>query len=350
MSRENKPILANECKDVDVVDLLAFFWRARRSIGVGVLVGLVLALGLVVFKKPSLYFTSVPVFLIEDAVGGTSDQVKSSFESLVSHRDLIAALSSSSAQLQIIGGKAPFKLKNSAGLFSLEFASLSSDPTGRIAVAALETLADATRSINARINETEKALSADLQRKSSPEIRYSNLVKRMTLELADSRIRLFALESRLSEKAGVRPLPSIVDRGTAMGDDVLRLIAIAGPKLSAEERQSIITDYAQAVGDIRAITAKYERPLEQMNESIRGFATSIRQSAQLSDSLYPVFAMDHVKYQNLVATGAHERFERKWPLFMVLGGAFGAVMGLIFYMGRQFLKDNQLRLRRALGG
>lgn len=324
---------------IDIIDVLGFLWRAKVFVIIGILVMTLLAVGVVNAKKPPVYITSVPVSF-EVAGGITPDQITANFNGLMARADIQKALHA--ANVGFVGGKPPFKLVSSAGEISLEFSSLSSDPGGERALSAVKALTEASRKLNQTQEDASFAVAPEKKASSDLEDTFRKLVVLQVSEEAPYRSRLFALEAKLAQKAGIRPIPATFVKGTSLGDDVFRLLGAADSKLTDSEKSEIIKEYSELAGAIRVIEAKYEAPLTQLTSALSGA------SGVLADLVkgYPVVLADEAAFKASVSIGAHERYESKRGLFLVLGMMLGGIFGLMTYGVVQFAKDNSSRLRK----
>jgi hypothetical protein len=324
---------------IDIIDVLGFLWRAKVFVIIGILVMTLLAVGVVNAQKPPIYITSVPVSL-EVAGGITTDQITANFNGLMARADIQKALHA--AKGGFVGGKPPFKLTSSAGETSVEFSSLSSDPGGERALNAVKALTEAARKLNQTQEDASSTVAPEKKASSDLEDTFRKLVASQVSEEAPYRSRLFALEANLAQKMGIRPIPATFVKGTSLGDDVFRLLGAADSKLTDSEKAEIIKEYSELAGAIRVIEAKYEAPLAQLTSALSGA------SGVLADLVkgYPVVLADEAAFKASVSIGAHERYESKRGLFLVLGVMLGGIFGLMTYGVVQFAKDNSSRLRK----
>lgn len=329
---------ASEDDYIDIIDVLGFLWRAKVFVIIGILVMTLLAVGVVNAKKPPVYVTTVPVSL-EVAGGITPDQITANFNELMSRSDIQKALRS--ADVGFVGGKPPFKLVSSAGETSVEFSSISSDPGGERALTAVRALTEAARKLNQTQEDASSAVAPEKKASSDLEDTFRKLVASQVSEEAPYRSRLFALEANLAQKTGIRPIPATFVKGTSLGDDVFRLLSAADSKLTDSEKSEIIKEYSELAGAIKVIEAKYEAPLNQLTSALSGA------SGVLADLVkgYPVVLADEAAFKASVSIGAHERYESKRGLFLVLGVMLGGIMGLMAYGMKIFLTQNYSRLR-----
>jgi hypothetical protein len=325
---------------IDIIDVLGFLWRAKVFVIIGILVMTLLSVGVVNAKKPPVFVTTLPVSL-EVAGGITPDQITANFNGLMTRPDIQKALRS--ADVGFVGGKPPFKLVSSAGETSLEFSSLSSDPGGERALNAVRALTDAARKLNQTQEDASSAVAPEKKASSDLEDTFRKLVALQVSEEAPYRSRLFALEANLAQKTSIRPIPATFVKGTSLGDDVFRLLGAADSKLTDSEKAEIIKEYSELAGAIRVIEAKYEAPLNQLTSALSGA------SGVLADLVkgYPVIVVDEAAFKASVSIGAHERYESKRGLFLVLGVMLGGLFGLISYGASQFLVANKERLKAA---
>jgi hypothetical protein len=324
---------------IDIIDVLGFVWRAKVFVIIGVVVMVAAAIGVVNAKKPPVFISSVPVTL-EVAGGISADQITAKFQSLIGRADVIRDLTS--AGVGFVGGKAPFKLVNSSGEMSLEVSSLSSDTGGERALKAVKALTAASEKLNKTQAEASSNVTPTQKSTTDLETKFKQVVAAQVAEEAPFRAKLFALEARLAQKSGTRPIPATFVKGTSVGDDVMRLLGATESKLTEPERTKIIQEYSELVGSIKAIEAKYESSVTQMASALSAA------SGVLSDVVkgYPVLVADEGAYKATVAIGSHERYESKRALFVVLGVLLGGLLGLMTYGVVIFVRENSTRVRQ----
>ena len=327
---------------IDIIDVLAFLWRAKVFVITGILLGLVGAIAVTEAKKPAVYVTNMPVSL-EVAGGITGDGIVAKFNGLLGRTEVRVAMQS--AGVSNIGGKLPFKLKNDSAGVSLEVSSLVADTAGDKALAAAKALATAARDLNKKMSEAASLAPLSKASKSDLEVQFARLASAQALEEAPVRAKLFAMESRLAQKSGIKPTPAAVVNGTAIGDDVLRLLGAADGKLSAAERDAVIFEYSQLVGTIKALQAKYEQPLAEMTSALASLSAGLIKSATGEGDSYPVIAVNEAAYKASVAAGTHECYESKRLLFAILGIMLGGMLGLMAYGMSRFFAENRDRIR-----
>jgi hypothetical protein len=332
----NKP--APQDDYIDIIDVMGFLWRAKVYVIVGVLLMILAAIGVINSKKPPVFVSTVPVTL-EVAGGISPEQIIGKFNSLLGRADIIKDLNA--AGVGFVGGKAPFKLVNTLGVMSLEVSSLSSDPSGERALRAAQVLTEASEKLNKTQTEAPTDRASSKTTTSDLEGQFRQIVAAQVAEEAPFRAKLFALEARLAQKSGRNPLPSTFVKGTSVGDDVMRLFGAAESKLMNSEKAHVIQEYANLVGSIRAIGAKYEDPLIKLSKAMEA------SSSVLADLVkgYPVLVANEGVYRASVSVGTHERYESKRALFLVLGVLLGGLLGTMAYGLRIFLAENRDRLQ-----
>ena len=333
----NKP--APQDDYIDIIDVLGFLWRAKVYVIVGVVLMVAAAIGVVISKKPPVFISTVPVTL-EVAGGISSDQISAKFGSLLGRADIIKDLNA--AGVGFVGGKAPFRLVNTLGVMTLEVSSLSTDSSGERALKAVQALTAAAEKLNKTQTDASADVTASKKSTSDLEEKFRQVVAAQVAEEAPFRAKLFALEARLAQKSGRNPTPATFVKGTSTGDDVMRLFGAAESKLTDLEKTEIIQEYADLVGSIKAIEAKYEEPLLQLAKAMEA------SSGLLSDVVrgYPVLVANEGAYRASVAIGVHERYESKRALFVVLGVLLGGLLGLMTYGLVIFMRQNSARLRQ----
>ncbi len=334
---------------LDMIDVFGFVWRAKVWVVLGVSAGLLFAMAVVTLKKPPVYVTTLPV-TFEVSGGYTSDGVLNKFNQLIDSVDLRAKVAESLGQDGLVAGKAPFKLANAGGNWSLEVSSKGSDSTG---AAALE-MANVIQAVGKSLNENNANVASEEHVsehvKSELEMRFVSVASRQAKEEAPLRAKLFALESKLAQKAGVRPQPSSFVEGTSIGDDVLRMLGASEGKLTEAERQAVLAEYASLTGEIRAVQAKYAQPIKELTASLATMSGPTIADVFHDAGKLPVIKVDETVYRGMVATGSHERFESKKALFLILGVMLGGMLGLMGYGVKLFINENRDRIRAVLAG
>jgi hypothetical protein len=274
------------------------------------------------------------------------------FNQLIDRPDLRSRLS----DVEPVGGKMPFKLVSTGNVPTLEVSSLDADASGGKALKAAEGLTAAARELNQKILAAAK--SVGLEPASKPgqsaeiEMQYSKVAAMQTSEEAPLRVKLFSLEARLAQRSGLRPVPSVVVQagaaggGMGLGDDVMRLLGALDGKLSVSERATILSEYADIVGRIRAIQAKYAQPVTEMTAAMASLSGEILKAASGDVGLVPVVVVDKAAFAGAVAAGTHERYESKRALFLALGVILGGMLGLMAFGVRIFIAENRERIQK----
>jgi hypothetical protein len=322
---------------VDIIDVMVFLWRAKVFVFVGVLLFSGVALAYVNSRKPPVYVTDLPIRLA--AAGGiTPDAIITKFNGFIAGSRVQEALLSRG--VGFVGGKPPFRLMKGENSFALEVNSLQPDPSGERALNWAKTLYEVTQDSNKK--SADEGSAAKIKAPSSDlEYKLAQLAGAQAAEEAPLRLELFSLEARLAQAAGSRPTPAAFFKGTSIGEDVLRLMAAAQSRITATEREKILSSYSDLIGKIKAVQAKYEWPLAELEKSLalaEGVLTSLGTG-------YPAAWVDEVEYKSSVMAGSHQRFENKTWLFLLLGAVLGAVFGLMSYASLSFFRANLSRLR-----
>ena len=332
-----------------MIDVIGFLWRAKLWVIIGILLGVTGAVITVYAKKPPAYVTSFPITL-EVTRSLSTEGIITKFNDFIERTDTRAALSG----VEPVGGKMPFKLNAVGNVLTLEVSRLSSDPSGEDAMKTADLLTNIARELNNKIiaaangvepNVTTSAPGQDLGEQ------FAKVAAMAASEEAPLRAKLFALESRLAQKSGIKPQPSMtvntaVSAGTSLGDDVLRLVGSLDGKLSPAERTAVMHEYSDLVGQIRATQAKYVQPLTEMTTAMATLSPGIIKRATGDIGQVPVLVVDNLAYKASVAAGTHERYESKRALFIVLGFILGGMLGLMAYGVRLFIAENRERIRK----
>ena len=336
---------------IDIIDILSFLWRSKFWIISGIALGCGLAVVTVQTKKPPTYVSTLPISL-EAAGSLTTDGVVAKFNQLIDRPDLRSRLS----DVEPVGGKMPFKLVSTGNVLTLEVSSLDADASGGKALKAAEGLTAAARELNQKILAAAKSVGVEPASKPGQsaeiEMQYAKVAAMQTSEEAPLRVKLFSLEARLAQRSGLRPVPSVVVQagaaggGMGLGDDGMRLLGALDGKLSVSERAAILSEYADIVGRIRAIQAKYAQPVTEMTAAMASLSGGILKAASGDVGLMPVVVVDKAAFAGAVAAGTHERYESKRALFLALGVILGGMLGLMGFGVKLFLQGNRERLRK----
>jgi hypothetical protein len=328
---------------IDIIDVIGFIWRAKVFVLIGALIGAATVVGIINTKKPPVFKTLLPA-TFEVAGGVTADSNIAKFNELIGREEVQKSLEL--ANVGFIAGRVPFKLSNSGNQLTLEFASLTSDPLGERALKAAKSLAEASRAVNKKIDNSAESASPKKSARSDLEIKFARLAEAQAREEAIPRVKLFTLEARLAQKSGMNPAPAAIVNGTALGDDVLRLLAGAEVKLTPDERQEILDEYAKLVGEIESIQSKFEQPTREMAAAMAGLSSSIINLAASDGDKFPVVTIDEAAFKSSVVAGSHEHYESKGLIFIIIGLTGGAILGLAMFGFARFARENAERLRR----
>jgi hypothetical protein len=334
---------------IELFDVAAFLWRARIFLLLGIVLGITTSAVLLDKKKPPAYVTSLAIRL--ETVGGINTEgVINNFSQFVERPELKTRLS----DVEPVGGRMPFKLVSTGNALTLEVASLHADASGARALKSAEGLTAAAREMNNKILEAANAVvnNSDGEKQGSGfESQFAKLAAMQASEEAPLRAKLFGLEARLARRSGLRPVPSVVVQpgaaggGMGLGDDVMRLFGALDGKLSGSERDAVLSEYADIVGRIRAVQAKYAQPLTEITAAMAALSDGILKAASGDVGLVPVVVVDKAAFAGAVAAGTHERYESKRVLFLALGVILGGILGLMAYGFLVFITENRERIR-----
>ncbi len=348
-SVQKSPLSPSEDEYIDMIDVIGFLWRAKLWVITGIVIGITCAAVTVYSKKPPVYVTSLPITL-EVAAALNPDAIVAKFNQFIDRPDLKAALPG----VALLGGKMPFKLVSSGSNLGLEVSRLSAEASGDEAMKAAEGLTIAARALNKKMTDAAKSAESAITQVSQGidiEADFAKVAQMQASDEAPVKAKLFALESKLGQKSGMRPVPSIIVNagavsGTSVGDDVLRLLGALEGKISAAERAAVITEYSSLVGQIRAIQAKYVQPINEMTAGMASLSAGIIKSATGDLGEVPVVVVDKAAFKASVAAGTHERYESKRTLFIALGLILGGMLGLMAYGVRLFIAENRERIQK----
>lgn len=346
----SKSIAATDSGEyVDIIDVVGFLSRSKMWLASGILAGLLGAGFLFTTKMSPTYFTSVPLTNEGVVKAFAASDLQSLFDRSEFKSAFAARYAARSGGKILVEGSLPFKVLASGANLILEIASKSSDPLGS---RALEITNDLSLSVT-EYNKNEKA-HFDAQNagvmpvlKTDLEVTFTKVVALQSAEESPYRVKLFAMEAMLSQRAGMRPIPATAVLGSSMGDDVLRLLGAVGGKISPEERTKLLTEYGLISGAIKAIQAKYELPIKDLSSRFAPLSAGLIAAANGPMPVY-VPVIDDVAFKASVAAGLHERKETKLPFILAIGLILGALFGLMAYGTKIFIEDNRDRLKAAL--
>jgi hypothetical protein len=351
MTKGNQAVLQiPESEFIDVIDVAWLVWKARTWLLSGIILGTFGAMYVAQVKKPPVFVSLLSANL--DVAGGINfDSSAAKFNEFISRADVLSIFSASggSGAGALINGKILAKLVSQPSSVMLEVSSLSADSSGEAALKLAQKLTSTARDLNKRLTEARASVSAGgaVSGRSDLEKNFAKLTSAQAREEAPLRAKLFALESKLSMRAGIRPTPSALVQGTAIGDDVLRMMGALDSKLTPEERTQVISEYSELVGAIRGVQAKYEQPVRELTGSLSVLSASVINNVTGGAGLYPVIVVDEAAYRARVAAGTHERYESKRALILVLGAILGGMMGLMGYGLNSFIGANRERIRQV---
>ena len=329
---------------IDLIDVAGFIWKARLWLLSGVIFGALGAFYVSQTKKPPVFNSVIPATL-EIAGGITFDTSAAKFLELLSRVDVVSAFTASGGT--VINGKVPAKIVSGPSGVTLEIGSLSSDPTGESALKVARVFTLVARDLNKKLLDARAGVPAGQapEGPSDSEKNYAKLSTAHAQEEAPLRVRLFALETKLSQRAGIRPTPGAITQGTSIGDDVLRMLGALEGKMTPSEHAKVIAEYSELVGSIRAVQAKYEQPVRELTAGLSVLSAGLINNVMGEAGLYPVVVVDEAAFRSIVAAGIHERYESKRSLFLALGVILGGMLGLMGYGMKLFIAANQERIR-----
>jgi len=328
----------------DVIDVISWCWQAKLWIVSTMIIGLVSGLTWSYFRRPPQFVTNVPV-QIETGKSLSPESLEAKFNELLGTKDARSGFESIFSA-KMLTSPAIRLFANNTGSY-IEIRSLTSDPTGELAFNATNLLHSVAKNLNQKIHQDHKSTHSPDARPTSPdEQRLANLIAAQILEEAPIKERIFAIESKLAEQAGPRAIPVARIQFNVVGDDVLRLLGILGAKIPPNERDKIVDEFAALSGKIRAIQAKYEKPLRDLTAGLNALSQSLIDNSSGESSLYPVVMLQEDSYRAAVTGKTHERSENKVKLYSMLGVMIGAVLGMVGFAIKNYLANNLNRLRR----
>jgi hypothetical protein len=337
--------LPPEDEYLDIIDVIGFLWRSKWWTLSCLAIGIAASTLLISLKKPPVYVVTMPVRM-EISSGLTSDEVTSKFNRLNSSADVIETMRQKDA---LIVGQSPIKLLATTLGYQVEVSSESPDPLGVKAVENAKLVSEIAKKLNARVDAvTSTGMTPSKGAVSDLEQKFSLLAEKKSLEEAPVLTKIYEIEARLAQKLGSSGLEFPPSTDETEGDQVLRLIARLGEKLTQIEKQRIIADHSRLVGEMKLIRAKYEEPVRKLSESLRQLSQGLLNSVDQNADKFPVYSIDEATFQSLVGTGSHQRYESKKTLLVILGAILGAMMGLFFYGTKLYFEENKERLRRIV--
>ena len=335
---------------IDLVDVVGFLWRGRIWILSSIILGMLGAAAMAVIKFQPTYYTSVPLIKGSDSPGAAAAELSRVIEAPKIKATMMDRYVAHSAGEFNVDGNFPLKITSSATNLDLEISAKSQDATGLRALGIAHdlnlSLIELKKSQNERLSKHASAEAFPIGN-GELETAFTKLVALQNSEESPHRVKLFALEATLSQRAGVRPTPSTFVLGTSIGDDVLRLLGALDGKMSREEQMKILVEYGQITGAIRAIQAKYDQPIKELSARFAQVSAEIIASVPVPIPI-PIPVVDEAAFKSAVAAGTHERKETKQPFVLAVGVILGALFGIVGFGIKVFIGDNRERLRAAL--
>jgi hypothetical protein len=334
---------------IDIVDVIGFLWRAKIWIFSGIFIGLVGAFFVFRTKMRPTYYTSVPFSAVGFSPGLAVAELNRFVDGPEVKPLISAKYSAHSNSDPVVDGNFPLKFVMSGSNYILEVAAKFQDSSGMKALGIASDLSRVVAQYRKDLIDHSSALDSGtvVVKKTDLESTFTKLVAMQSIEESPYRVKLFAMEALLAQKSGTRPIPATSVLGTAMGDDVLRLMGILGSKLSNEERVKMLSEYGMITGAIKAIQAKYDLPIRELSGRFAPMSPEI--IASVNAVPFPVPVIDEPAFRVSVAAGTHERKESKLPIILALGVIIGAAAGIFGYGTKTFIEDNQDRIRAAIG-
>ncbi|MCX6124928.1 MAG: hypothetical protein NTV34_09300, partial [Proteobacteria bacterium] len=320
---------ANESENIDLIDIIGVFWKAKIFLGVGVLIGVLAALVVVNFKEESIHVTKIqlntapfPASAIEAAVtrintlivqSDTANAVYSRLESDPDKSVLTSLVGQGLSREKFIRLQSDLK---GAGNFPLKF-YFAKDENTIVAETRLPS------------SEEKPILSAALTRATLDEIfqdrllEYRKLVKKRELESAKIQQEMLTLENQLRVKLGASALPpTIPDQ-----DYIPRLVSLLrqSRKITETEAETILlqrADFAARMkmnsdGSLNTATAA-------STEALKTFSDQWDHSPSFFD-MKPSLKIDKSQLEYFSKNRSIEKPHTKRTLFILIGIVFGLV-------------------------
>lgn len=358
---------------IDLVDVIRFFWRARFYMLVAVLIGLSSA-ALVSFKlRPSTYIYSVPVYVDNrpglsfdgvitkfNHVVSTSGVADNIFEQLVKEQDprVIELIRKNGwTKDRFIGlqvGKdvlTPLKLVKSdrGNEYIIESKFNIRDEEGILTKALIAATHEfiSARNLFVASSQAQDVNNDEMRELNAAINSFEQFSNRRMVEESETRLKLFSLEAKLSERLGSQA-------GAPHGgetDQVTRLLGYLfhSKKISKKEFQEITKTHATYLSRLEIIRIKYESMMLELGASVKKRADSIisREVDKdgVSPEVIPTLALIKDVFEERLANDQVERIESKRPLYFVVGIILGLVSGVFGFAVREFIRENSAKLR-----
>jgi len=326
-------------ENIDIIDVFAFLWRSRVWVSVSVAVSLAVAALFLVFVRPPVYVTSVPVTFFEVSASDSLSAAAAKFNAFAESTKFVSDVSSKG---RFISGA--LKLASIEGLPVIEIRSDTRDSSGERARELMALITSQTKEYNRELIG-RSASSAEVSGPAQAagfgvEMGFAALVSRQTLEEAPIKLQIFSLESKLAKSLDSRSVDP-----AGLDDRVLRLLASAGSKIAEAERIRVVHEYAQLIGRLESIKVKYEKSLKVKADGLQSVSHSLVTGFDDSSGKIPVFAINEGIFRSNVLLGTHERYESKRLVTLSAGLVFGGLVGLVLYGVKLFLLENMERLK-----
>ncbi len=354
MPTKNQSSVKNqEDEFTDIFDVLSTIWQARVGICIGIGVGLLFAYFAACRISPNIYLTAVPVKL-HSSTNSDLFSLVSKFNQALQRANVANAISSvpnSGLRPQDVPKRVKLQMATATDVF-LEWSSKDSDNTGNIARSIANTAAYAMRiegeKIQAFANAAANANIATAStriRRSDLEIQYSYIVAAELKELSPLKVKLFALEAKISKQKEPSLTHQLNINTKPIDEGVLRILGYSQNRLTKNDQSRALEEYIELNSEIQTVQAKYEQPKKILMENLKELSSDLIEKIIGPRSLLPIIEINDIAYAASISTKSHEQYKTSSKLTAyVLGSLAGAFLGFFIQLLRKFIKSNKSEL------
>ena len=330
---------------IDLVDIIAWFWKSKIWVLAGFCFGLVVA-GIVTINRPlSFLVTNLPLVTTPH----TPEDVMGRFNEFLLRKDFqnlfLANLDEQNRKSILLDGVNPIQLMQLNDTYVLAIRQQEADSTGTKQVEIFNALMKAVRQLSEQPTKKQPLTGST---HAEAEARFVTLTSAQAEEMAALRIQLFALENKITQKTGIQS-SALMSGPTSMPleETILKQIALSTGKLSDGERTQFVKTYSTIMGGIKKTHLKYEAPIRDLAATVVALSKQLStQEAWGEDT--PILSLDENAYKVALMKNTLIHTESKKAAFYAFSSILGALAGCMAYAIRCYLLENRKRLQAAM--
>lgn len=337
---------------VDLIDLIAFFWRSKIWIAVGAMAGLIIGFAINSGRPDGNIVATVPV-VIESAGQIATRSVIAQMNQAITRPDFrelfVKNLDQAVANSLSTKANLPFRFLPSpynSGIV-MEVLEVHSDPSGALPLKYAKALATPARELNKKISPLKGVDNGFANPNLNSNLEKSTMLVlgKMYAEWSDTQYKMSALKTKVERRTGVRLTQERPMNETAPDDYVIRMLAQYPEKFSSEERDSFLKENAELNATFRTKQLKYELVVRELLQPFSDQVTQLIDQATGNVGQVPVLAPDIEAYRALVSAGNFEHTEYKKPFVLFISCVIGSIVATFVFATFLYLQKNRNRLR-----